>query len=175
MVSGIDTTEALVVAGQRAAEGDAVWAVPYDYEGACAEAPDICLGVPYFNWGPSYAGIVESVKAGEYSSSWAWNGPYWADLTDNDMTPVGWINGDALSEEQAAQLGEFIAMLAETDPGTLTADNIDAEGLQLGLWVGPLALQDGTVLAAEGEVVAPRDVWYLGQLLEGMTGDSSAQ
>jgi simple sugar transport system substrate-binding protein len=175
VVSGIDTTEALVVAGQRAAEGDAVWAVPYDYEGACAEAPDICLGVPYFNWGPSYAGIVESVKAGEYSSSWAWNGPYWADLTDNDMTPVGWINGDALSEEQAAQLGEFIAMLAETDPGTLTADNIDAEGLQLGLWVGPLALQDGTVLAAEGEVVAPRDVWYLGQLLEGMTGDSSAQ
>ena len=52
VISGIDTTEAIVVAGQRAAQGQQVWAVPYDFEGACAEAPDICLGVPYFSWGP---------------------------------------------------------------------------------------------------------------------------
>ena len=41
VISGIDTTEALVVAGQRAAGGEAVWAVPYDFEGACSEAPSI--------------------------------------------------------------------------------------------------------------------------------------
>ncbi len=44
VISGIDTTEALVVAGQRAAQGERVWAIPYDFEGACAEAPDVCLG-----------------------------------------------------------------------------------------------------------------------------------
>lgn len=174
VISGIDTTEALVVAGQRAAEGDAVWAVPYDYEDACAEAPEICLGVPYFNWGPAYTDIIDTVKAGEYEQFWNWNPPYYADLTDNDMTAVGWINGEGLTEEQAAQLDEFIAMLAETDPGVLTADNIGAEGLELGLWAGPLNLQDGTELGGEGPI-PPTDVWYLEQLLEGMTGDSSAQ
>ena len=174
VVSGIDTTEALVVAGQRAAEGDAVWAVPYDYEGACAEAPEICLGVPYFNWGPSYVDIIEMVKAGEYAQFWTWNPPAYDALEDNDVTAVGWISGDGLTEDQAAQLDEFIAMLAATDPGVLTADNVDAEGVQLGLWVGPLALQDGTVLVEEGPAPAT-DVWHLPQLLEGMTGDSSAQ
>ena len=42
-------------------QGDDVFAVPYDYKGACDEAPDVCLGVPYFNWGPSYVSIVKSV------------------------------------------------------------------------------------------------------------------
>ncbi|NPV66392.1 MAG: BMP family ABC transporter substrate-binding protein [Anaerolineae bacterium] len=175
VISGIDTTEALVVAGQRAAEGAKVWAIPYDYEGACAGAPEVCLGVPYFNWGPAYVQVVEAVKNGTYEQFWNWNPPYFEDISDNDKTAVGWVNGDALTEEQAAQLDEFIAMLAETDPGVLTAENIDDEGKQIGLWVGPLALQDGTVLAEEGEIVPPRSVWYLEQLLQGMTGDSSAQ
>ncbi|MBN2471175.1 MAG: BMP family ABC transporter substrate-binding protein [Anaerolineae bacterium] len=174
VISGIDTTEALVVAGQRAADGEAVWAVPYDYENACAEAPEICLGTPYFNWGPTYIDIIETYLAGEYEQFWNWNPPVYDALTDNDVTPVGWVNGDGLTEEQIAQLDEFIAMLAETDPGVLTADNLDAEGVQLGLWVGPLNLQDGTVLAEEGPVPA-RDVWYVPQLLEGMSGDSAAQ
>jgi simple sugar transport system substrate-binding protein len=174
VISGIDTTEVLVVAGQRAAEGDPVWAIPYDYAGACAEAPEICLGVPYFNWGPNYVEIVNMIKNGEYEQFWTWNPPAFDDIANNDVTAVGWVNGDGLTEEQAAQMDEFIAMLAETDPGILTADNIDAEGVQIGLWVGPLSLQDGTVLAEEGPV-APRDVWYLPQLLAGMTGDSSAQ
>jgi simple sugar transport system substrate-binding protein len=175
VISGIDTTEALVVAGQRAEEGDAVWAVPYDYEDACAEAPEVCLGVPYFNWGPKYVEIISAVQAGEFEQEWTWNPPYWDDLTDNDMTNVGWIDGEGLTEEQAGQLEEFIGMLAETDPGILTADNVAEEGAQLGLWVGPLALQDGTELAAEGEPLSPEAVWYLEQLLDGMTGDSSAQ
>ncbi len=85
------------------------------------------------------------------------------------------MNGDGLTEEQAAQLDEFIAFLAEQDSGDITAENIDDEGRSLGLWVGPLNLQDGTVLAEEGELVPPRQVWYLPQLLEGMTGASEAQ
>jgi len=175
VISGIDTTEALVVAGQRAAEGEKVWAIPYDYKDACAGAPEVCLGVPYFNWGPAYVQVIEAVKNGTYEQFWNWNPPYFADLNNQDLTAVGWVNGDGLTEEQAAQLEEFIAMLAETDPGVLTAENIDDPDKQIGLWVGPLALQDGTVLAEEGEIVPPRSVWYLEQLLQGMTGDSSAQ
>ncbi len=175
VVSGIDTTEAIVVAGQRAAQGETVWAIPYDFEGACAEAPEVCLGVPYFNWGPDYVEIVQAVMDGTWTPAWEWNAPYWEDLTDNTRTAVGWVNGEGLTDEQAAQLDEFIAFLAEQGTGNITADNIDDEGLSLGLWVGPLNLQDGTVLAQEGELVPPRQVWYLPQLLEGMTGASEAQ
>src|SRR4030042_6751722 len=48
IMSGIDTTEAIDVAGQRAAQGETGWAVPYDYARACDQAPNICLGVPDF-------------------------------------------------------------------------------------------------------------------------------
>ena len=80
LISGIDTTEALVEAGKRAAEGQAVWAVPYDFEDACAEAPDICLGTPYFNWGPAYLEVVNSVVNDEFEATWEWNGPDWLSL-----------------------------------------------------------------------------------------------
>ena len=46
VISGIDTTEALVVAGQKRKAGREVWAIPYDYEGACEGAGEVCLGVP---------------------------------------------------------------------------------------------------------------------------------
>jgi simple sugar transport system substrate-binding protein len=35
VISGIDTTEALVVAGQRAKKGEKVWAISYDYKDGC--------------------------------------------------------------------------------------------------------------------------------------------
>ena len=58
VLSGIDTTEGIDVAGQRAAQGQNVWAIPYDFIGSCDNAPDICLGVPYFNWGPGYVKFI---------------------------------------------------------------------------------------------------------------------
>jgi simple sugar transport system substrate-binding protein len=51
VVSGIDTTEAIVVARQKRQEGKEVWAVPYDYVGACEGASEACLGVPLFQLG----------------------------------------------------------------------------------------------------------------------------
>ncbi len=47
VMSGIDTTEGIDVAGQRAGLRSTVWAVPYDYVGACDQAPDICLGASF--------------------------------------------------------------------------------------------------------------------------------
>jgi simple sugar transport system substrate-binding protein len=41
VISGIDTTEVVVVVGQRSEAGEEVFAVRYDYKDACAEAPDI--------------------------------------------------------------------------------------------------------------------------------------
>ena len=157
IISGIDTTEGIDVTGQRARQGEVVWSVPYDYENACDNAPDICLGVPYFNWGPSYLQTAQQVIDGTWTQSWEWLPPHWEDLTDNDQTHVGWISGPAMTEEWQASLDEFTAGLASGD---------------INPWAGPIILQDGTEYVPEGEVATEQQIWYLPQLLEGMEGPS---
>jgi simple sugar transport system substrate-binding protein len=75
LLSGIDTTEAIVVAGQRADKGEKVWAIPYDYVGACDLKPEICLGTPYFNWGPAYVKYIQAVQNGTFKQGFEWQGP----------------------------------------------------------------------------------------------------
>lgn len=157
VISGIDTTEAIVRAGQRAGAGETVWAVPYDFEGACSEAPEVCLGVPYFNWGPSYLETAASVLDGSYSADWRWLGPDWENINDAQTSMIGWLDGEGLSADNAAALATFIAGLAD--------ESID-------LFAGPLNFQDGTSYLADGEKATAQQVWYTKQLLEGITGPS---
>ena len=157
VVSGIDTTETIFVAGQRAEKGEAVWAVPYDFDGACASAPKACLGVPYFNWGPAYRKIVETVQDGTFKATWEWNGPNWESLNDKETTAIGFTNGEALSAESIAYLDTFIVGLGNS--------SID-------LFIGPINFQDGSVFLKEGEKATDLQVWYLPQLLEVMVGAS---
>lgn len=157
VLSGIDTTEGIDVAGQQAAQGAAVWAVPYDFEGACENAPDICLGVPYFNWGPAYLETAQNVQDGTWKQSWDWNPPYWPDLTDNTKTAAGWVNGPGMPSGSQASLDEFISSLSSGD---------------VNVWTGPILLQDGSEYIPAGSVASDDQIWYLPLLLQGMTGPS---
>jgi simple sugar transport system substrate-binding protein len=158
VISGIDTTEALVVAGQRANAGEAVWAVPYDFEGACDEAPEICLGVPYFNWQPDYLRIAESVLDGTFTAEFNWDGPNWGDINNRDTSAVGWFPGEGLSAEASTALEAFIAGLADGS---------------INLFSGPLNFQDGSEFLADGATATDVEIWYTKQLLEGIEGASS--
>jgi len=157
VLSGIDTTEALTEAKKMAESGKKVWAIPYDFKGSCDEATEICLGVPYFNWGPAYSEYIQTVITdGTIESFWAWNSPDWTDINNPDTSAVGFVKGAALSQEAAAKVDEFISAIAGG----------------LNLWSGPINLQDGTAYLAEGEVGTDQQVWYLPQLLQGMEGQS---
>ena len=127
VISGIDPQDALVVAGQRREQGDDVFAIPYDYEGACETAPDACLGIPYFHWGPSYLEITQAALDGTFESQWIWAGPDWNDINDSETSTVGWLDGSALPEAESGLLSAFI--------GEMTAfqTNPDNEG-RLFLW-----------------------------------------
>lgn len=160
IISGIDTTEGIVVTSQRADKGEKVYAIPYDYENACETAPKVCLGVPYFNWGPAYVKIVNEVKSGTWKQAWEWNAPDWADVNSRDTSAAGFKFGDALTDDDKATLTKFIAGLGDGS---------------INLFVGPLNYQDGTVFLKEGEVATDKQIWYLPQLLEGMLGASKAE
>ncbi|HEY7563825.1 MAG TPA: BMP family ABC transporter substrate-binding protein [Acidimicrobiia bacterium] len=160
LISGIDTTEAIVRTGQRAEAGETVWAVPYDFRDACALAEAVCLGVPFFNWGPSYLEVAQSVVDGSFAPNFQWVGPDWSDINNPDTSAVGFVTGAALSAEESATLDEFIAGLGDGS---------------INLWAGPLNYQDGTEFVAEGETATDLQIWYMPQLLQGVEGASSAE
>ncbi|NLD44846.1 MAG: BMP family ABC transporter substrate-binding protein [Chloroflexi bacterium] len=158
IISGIDTTEAIVKAGQRADKGEQVWAIPYDYEGACALKPEVCLGTPYFNWGPAYLDMIQRAKAGTLKQDWVWVDPVWDALNDPDKATVGYAFGDALSDEDRANLNDYISKLASGE---------------VVLFEGPLNLQDGSEYVPAGEKATDDQIWRLPMLLEGMEGPSN--
>jgi len=158
VISGIDTTEALVEANKIARRGGAkVWAVPYDFKGACKEAPAVCLGVPYFNWGPAYVSTIRMVAGGTYKQFWAWNGPDWDNINNPDTSAVGFEKGSALSARASARIDALIRGLGSR---------------AVVLWKGPLKLQDGSMYLNPGEAASDLQVWYMPQLLQGMEGSS---
>ena len=160
VISGIDTTEAVVVAQQKRKEGQKVWAIPYDYKGACEEASEACLGVPYYNWKPGYKHFVKAAKERKWKQEWLWLGPDWEDINDIGTSSIGFLPGPALSPEAKKALEEFQHGLASGE---------------IQLFKGPLYYQDGTVFLKPGEVATDRQVWYMKQLLKGMEGSSSAK
>jgi len=157
LLSGIDTTEALVVAGQKRKEGADVYALPYDFIGSCTNAPDACLGVPYFNWGPDYVRLVNSAIDGSWKQQWTWSAPDWADINNTDRSAIGFAAGPALGEQHKAQLDTFISKLGNGE---------------LNFFKGPLNYQDGSTYLKEGEQASDKQIWYMEQLLEGMQGAS---
>jgi simple sugar transport system substrate-binding protein len=160
VISGIDTTEAVTVAKQKVQEGRKVWAIPYDYAGACEGGSQVCLGVPYFNWGPAYADMVKKSMAGKWKSEWTWLSPDWKDINNPKTSIVGFMEGPALSESARKELHNFIK-------------NLGSKNVQL--FKGPLKYQDGTVYLNPGEIAADKQIWYMPKLLEGMIGQGSAK
>ncbi len=159
VISGIDTTEALTEANKMSAAGKTVFAIPYDYKDACKGSDKVCLGVPYFNWGPSYVKYLKSVMDASMKPSFDWLAPDWKDINNADASAVGFQKGPALSADAAANLDAYIKEVAAgAEP-----------------WSGPINLQDKTPYLKDGEKATDLQIWYLPQLLEGMDGQSVAK
>lgn len=155
VISGIDTTEAVAEAAKFTSQGKQVWAIPYDYAKAMDEGKGVSLGVPYFNWGPAYVKNIKDAINGTWKAHHEWNGPDWKNINNADTTAVGFIKGN-LNPAASGAVDKFIGELAGG----------------LNLWKGPINLQDGTSYIKAGQAATDQQVWYLPQLLQGMTGQS---
>ncbi len=160
VISGLDAPEALVVADARRKAGADMHALPYVYKPACEMAPEACLGVPYFNWGPPFLIIAREVAAGTYKPAFAWLSPDFADMNNPDTSPVGFLPGPGLSEAAKKAVDIFAAGLG--------AGIVD-------LYAGPLDYQDGTVFVPAGRTATEQELWRCPQLLRGMQGQSVAK
>ena len=157
IISHIDTPEALVVTSQRAAEGEDVFVVGYDYEDSCDTAPEVCLGVPYFNWGPEYLKAAQNVVDGTFAPQFVWAGPDARDWNNHDTSTIGFKKSDILTDDEVGKLDSLMNDLMNTNKN---------------LFTGPLNFQDGSEYLADGMEATDYQIWYTSQLLEGMTGDS---
>ncbi|WP_437581013.1 BMP family lipoprotein [Sorangium sp. So ce887] len=154
LMTGLDTPEAALQAKKASGAGKRVKYVHYDHKAGCDLAPGICLGVAYYNWAPLYRSAIEKARAGKYTSEFVWEGPDFRDL-NGEASVVGFLPGAALGERKA-QLGAFVLSLANG----------------LDLFKGPLKFQDGTDFLKDGETATPQQIWYLPQLVRGITGPS---
>jgi simple sugar transport system substrate-binding protein len=181
IISGIDTLEPIHVTAERYAQGQQVWAIGTDSPTVCENTPEpeSCLGSQYHNWGPSYLSTVEAVRSGVWNQEehgFQWLSPDWTNINNLDTSHVGFVSGPGMGEENHAVLDQYIAEIAEfqLDP---------ANENYLFNWCAdeePINLQDGSMLVAPGECLPgyqlPAEgpsMWYMTQLLEGMTGTST--
>ena len=114
---------------------------------------------------------MQRVLDGSWSREWQWLEPKWDEInddgiyTDADYSVGGYAFGDALSMDTIETLKAFAQEIHDFQTDPMHAG-------EMFLWSGPLNLQDGSALAGEMEPVSLLDVWFLPQLLEGMTGAS---
>ncbi|MBD2038361.1 BMP family ABC transporter substrate-binding protein [Leptolyngbya sp. FACHB-321] len=155
VMSGIDTPEAATETKKAAAAGKKVKYVHYDLKTGCNLAPDVCLGVPYYNWGLPYTDAVKKAKDGKLTSEFVWLGPDWKDINSPDSM-IGFLPGNALGEQKAT-IDTFIKGLGD---GSVNP------------YKGPLNLQDGSAYLKAGETATEQQIWYMPQLLAGMEGSS---
>lgn len=157
VVSGIDTPEAGVQAKKAAEAGKKVQFLSYGLKSGCDTAPEICLGVPVYNWGPTYVDAIQKTKAGEFKGEFIWGKPDWQNLNSVDTSSIGFIRGKALTEANGKFLDEFVQGLGNKS---------------INPYQGPLKFQDGTEFIKAGETATPQQIWYMPQLLEGIQGSS---
>lgn len=160
VISGVAPAEISVAAKQISKKDKTVWALPYDNTNACEGMSDVCLGVPFFNWGPGYLDFIKAAKSGKWKSRWIWLKPDWKNISDPDATAVGFIAGPALSESATAQLNKFSSDLAAR---------------KINLFKGPLNYQDGKPFVKAGQAASDKQIWYMEQLLQGMEGASTTK
>jgi len=157
VMTGIDTPEA-AVQGKKAAEaGKKVKFLHYTLKTGCDLAPDICLGVPIYNWGPSYLNSIKKAQSGQFKADFILAKPDWKNINNPDTSGVGFVFGKALTEENKKTLEQFIKSLGD---GSINP------------YKGQLKYQDGTDFLKAGETATPQQIWYMPQLIQGIDGKS---
>ena len=157
VVSGIDTPEVSIQTKKANEAGKKVKFLHYDIKTGCNLAPDICVGVPYYNWGPAYLEQITKAKEGKFAGEFVVAKPNWADLNNRDTSSVGFEKGKALPPENNQFLTKFINGLGDR--------SID-------LYKGPLNYQDGTPFLKAGETATPQQIWYFAKLVQGIESSS---
>lgn len=147
VITGAGTPEPLVAAGEKER-----WGIGYGSANACQADPEHCLTVPYWDWGPTYVGLVEAIQEGSWKPDDVYLG------ADTGLVALyGFMEG----QQPAPGVPEaVIPLVREKLTGMQASEDSHFE------------LFNGVVLDNKGEVIVPDDVVLTQEDLEGLEGVS---
>lgn len=94
VVTGADTTGPVQAAGEAGH-----WGVGYDSRNACEVDTEHCLTVPYWNWGPQYVTLINSMIDGTFTGA-----DIYFDVDSGSLGLLGFMEG----QEPAAGVPEDV-------------------------------------------------------------------
>ncbi len=145
IVTGADTPGPLVAAGEKGR-----WGIGYDSANACQADTAHCLTVPYWDWGPTYARIVEEIRAGTWKPEDMYLG------ADTGLVALyGFMEG----QEPPPGVPETVVPLVREKLTAMRAGELT----HFDLFTGPITDNAGNVVVPEGVVPTQED-------LEGIKG-----
>jgi basic membrane protein A len=124
--------------------------VGYDSRNACTFAPEACLTVPYWNWGPEYARLVGEMMDGTFVGS-----DIYFDVDSGSLGLLGFV------EDQTPQPGVPESIIPQVQE--LIAQMEAGEMTRFDVFTGPINDNKGNLVVPEGEQLTQSD-------LEGLQG-----
>lgn len=140
VVTGADTPGPVQVAGERG-----VFGIGYDSRNACSFAPEACLTVPYWNWGPEYARLIQTMIDGTFVGE-----DVYFDVDSGSLGLYGFMEGEEIPAAVPADAIPWVQeKLAQMQAGEF--DRFD-------IFTGPINDNQGNVIIPEGVSLTQSDI-----------------
>ncbi len=140
VITGADTPGPVQVAGEQGHYG-----VGYDSRNACDVDPEHCLTTPYWEWGPQYATLIQSMIDGTFTGS-----DIYFDVDSGALGLLGFMEG----QEPAPGIpAEVIPQVRD-----LLAQMIAGEFTRFDVFTGPINDNKGAVIIPEGTTLTQSDL-----------------
>lgn len=139
--TGADTPAVADVAAEKGK-----WGVTYDHPVSCKI--DACLTAPYWIWGPEYARIAESVRAGTYEAGYEY-----FDADSRAMGLFGFMDGETLQPGVASLPAADIQLVRDT-----LAKMLAGEFDRFDVFAGPIVDNTGKTLLPAGQQLQQPDL-----------------
>ena len=122
------------------------WGVTYDHPASCKV--ERCLTAPYWIWGPEYARIAESVKAGTYEAGYEY-----FDADSKAMGLLGFMEGETPLKGMEDLPEADLQLVRDT-----LAKMLAGEWTRFDTFAGPITDNTGKEILASGEKLEQSDL-----------------
>lgn len=139
--TGADTPAVADVAQEKGK-----WGITYDWSGSCKV--ERCLTAPYWNWGPVYAGIAQSIIDGTYEPGWDY-----FDADSGGLGLYGFMENEQLTMGMQDLPPEVIQMVRDTLDKMLAG-----EFTRFDVFSGEILDNKGTVIVPAGQKMEQADL-----------------
>ncbi len=152
VITGADTPGPVQVAGEAGG-----WGIGYDSRNACDIDPEHCLTTPYWNWGPQYVSLINSMIDETFVGA-----DIYFDVDSGSLGLLGFMEGQ---EPAPGVPAEVIPQVRE-----LLDQMLSGEFTRFDVFTGPINDNKGAVIVPAGTSLTQSDLEGIDADLGGVLG-----